>query len=202
VKLTRERKIYLALAGLGAFAFAADRLFFSPADAGAAGPQAQDCAITPDKDAPAPSTGAEASKPAPAPAATTPDPRFSDLLRQADPNVKNSKRDLFRPPDSWPKAAVANEFQGPPLPDFDEFLHNHAVRGVIQPRTGQPGMAWVGGKIFKAGDNVDGFTLVSVSKDDVEFEAPGGERRKVQLVSTDARAAVHAEPAPDAAPDR
>lgn len=194
MKLTRERKAYLAILGLGAAGFLVDRLFLSPAEAGAAGPAAQDCAVSKDDTpAAAPTPGAAPASPDKA------DPRFSDLINAAPAPPRTGARDLFRPPESWPTATVQAQLDGPPLPDFDEFLQSHRLNGVVQPLDGKPGMAWVAGKVYRPGDNIDGFTLASVSETAVEFRSPSGDVRKVELIIAGSRAGEHqpqAGPAP------
>lgn len=167
MKLGKKQATYGAVLGLAAVAFVIDRMCFSPENAGAA------------------TTPAAVEKPAPgeAPAATpvvaassaesVPAGWFAERLRAATSDSTQSARDVFSMPACWrpaPKAAVGPvATSAAPKPQLfgETFRHeHHLVAVMIEAGSGR---AVVDGKLISVGASIDGFRLVSLSRQVARF---------------------------------
>ncbi len=79
-------------------------------------------------------------------------------------------RDVFSPPDSWstaPKpAALATAH---PDTSADDFKHTHSLTAVV--RAGRNSQIFMGERILRLGQSVDGFRLLSVTQSSATFSA-------------------------------
>ena len=132
VKLTKERKVYMAIFGLGLAALAVDRMFFSPAPAGAA---------------PEPPTGAPgATPPAQKPPATADlpaGPSFGERLAaraswgryavtpRGPGFLFPTVHDAFVAPEAWVGKRTAVEPAEGPVPEA-EFVQKHKLSTVAK----------------------------------------------------------------------
>jgi hypothetical protein len=171
VKLTRERKVYVALLAAGMVALIGDRLFLAPSGAGAA-VAAQDS--LPDAP-PAP----KAAKPAQDPPAAPSGPSFSQRISDAARSAPPSGRDAFRPGATWPRPHVNDPADSTPHDTFETFLQKQQLTMVMLNKD-KP-FARINKEIWQIGDVHDGYTLVAMDEKGVEFESSSGERRRLDL---------------------
>ena len=179
MKMTRERKIYGALLCLGVAALAADKLFFSPAEAPAASLLVQN-------NGPRPAVVAH-NKPVVAPAAE-PQPKdqplmglgaLADRMRgmaEAERLDLADAKDAFRPPVAWVgNIAVPTQTQQQsglgPGDAISAFREKHHLIAVLKSSKG--GMAILDGKSVRPGQSVDGFKLLRVCENSAVFESNG-----------------------------
>lgn len=178
MKMTRERKIYGALLCLGLAALAADKLFFSPAEAPAASLLIQNSG-------PKPVVVAH-NKPVVTPAA---EPQAKDQplmglgaladrmrgMAEAERLDLVDARDAFRPPVAWVgNIAIPTQTQqsGPgPGDAVSAFREKHHLIAVLKSSRG--GMAILDGKSVRPGQTVDGFKLLRVGENSAVFESNG-----------------------------
>ena len=148
MRLSKERKIYVALFGLGLIALAADRLFFTPAGASAASPE-------PGPDAPAPTPPAS---PQPAPE-SAPGPSFAERLDRQAKWQDGPLQDAFFAPAAWVNGQSSPEAPAEARPE-SSFRDKHHVTAVA--RVSGNAMAIIDGKPVRIGESLDGFTLADI----------------------------------------
>jgi len=186
VRLTKERKLYLAVLGLGLVALSADRLFFAPAGAQAAPGSSE---LPPES--PSTRTAAKPSKPAAAAPENT-EPALAERLRTVSFWDPAKMRDAFEAPVEWVGPRVAPKVE-PPAED-SEFAKNrkHWLSTVMilpareatptTPASPATPVAIIGGGRYRVGDTLDNYKLVEIHADAeqpwVVFE---GEGRRVKL---------------------
>lgn len=167
MKLGKKEAAYGAVLGLAAVAFVIDRMFFSPDDAGAATPHAS-------VEKPA-AHEAQAAAPVAATASSESIPAgwLAERLRAATSGTDQSSRDVFAVPACWrpaPKVAVAPvaAVAAPKPKLFGETFRreHHLVAVMIEAGRGR---AVVDGKLVTVGDAIDGFRLVSLSRQAARF---------------------------------
>jgi hypothetical protein len=172
VKLTRERKLYVALLAAGVVALIGDRLFFAPSGAGAA-------VVSQDPSSDAPAAAPKAAKPAPEVSAAPSGPSFSQRISDAAKSVPPSGRDAFRPGATWPRPHVNDPAESTPHDTFETFLQKQQLTMVMLNKD-KP-FARINKEIWQIGDVHDSYTLVAMDEKGVEFESPSGERRRLDL---------------------
>jgi hypothetical protein len=182
VKLTRERKVFLALLGLGVTALAVDRLALGPSDAGAA-PAAP---AGPSADA---APQAEPAAPAATPENAAPGHAFSERIASRSGSV--GTRDPFRPHQSWPTPVLPDEPVAQTVPDeFAAFVKIHkltatmghkesdSAEGAFDPATA---LATINGRYYKVGAVIDDMELTLVDRKGILIKAPSGAEHRVDL---------------------
>ncbi len=148
MRLTKERKAYVAVFGLGLVALIADRLFFAPAGARAATEAAAE-----------PEPTAEVQH-APAAPAVPAGPTFIERLSKQASWQQGPLQDAFTAPVAWVGTRVAPE-EGPAVAiDGTAFAAAHRLTAVAKGAKGQ--IALVSGKAVFKGQVLDGYTLVDV----------------------------------------
>ena len=166
--LTKERKIYLALLGIGLAALVLDRLIGGPQNAQAREDSAAFVVERPNGAAPAAAPSAATGQ------LTLTGPDLSVRLRTLGEQVRpgSQSRDLFRAPATWgprithaPAPAQVTDLTGPAV----EFERSHRLTAVLL--SGRERHAVVDGKMVKPGQAIDGFTLISVSHDTAIFRS-------------------------------
>ena len=170
MKLTRERKIYLAMLVVGLAALTLDRLTSTPQSA-----RAEDAStfVVERTDKPAPS-GAPALAFGTEHSAVGPD--LSVRLRAIGERMglESPSRDLFRAPASWAPRTAANPVpttapMADPFSPAGEFERSHRLTAVLL--SDRQRHAVVDGKMVKPGQAIDGFMLISVTHDTAVFRA-------------------------------
>ncbi len=180
MKLTRERKVYVAILSAAGAIWGFDQFVLSGGPQGAhAGVVDQNVSEvgTPG----APPTASSPSQPAISRAAAdrTPHPtlasRLESLSRSLDEGEMARAADgLFeqpswaRPPKETPKAAEAEE--APQL----AFAKRHEVTAIM---TSPKGLVVVSGRPMKIGESIDGYVLKAIEKDAATFVRDGVEAR-------------------------
>ncbi|MBT8484520.1 MAG: hypothetical protein HKO59_00475 [Phycisphaerales bacterium] len=165
MQLSRRQKSFGTIAGLCVVALLVDRLFLAPSGATAAGDSTPDTATT--------------TPPSPLPAVTAPPARNSkhviaeklDRLAETEQLDPDNVRDAFLIPEGWI----------PETPEFitpveqgsaaAEFLAAHRLNAVMANSRG--GYAIIDGKRLRAGEQLDGFTLVDVRARSAILERDG-----------------------------
>ena len=171
--LTRKRKALLVLLGLGLTAVAVDRVFIldSSAEGGhyaVAGPQgaspfaAVETAGTPSINVADPA----ASGPPPVPLVD----RFEAAAAKHDYDLWNVA-DAFKVPEFWEQSASTDAAE-PPALTANAFVRRHRLNAVMVGR----GRAYavVDGRLLYAGDEIDGYRLISIEERAVTFESHAG----------------------------
>jgi hypothetical protein len=171
VNLTKERKIYLGLLGLGIVALGADRLTRNaPAD------KAREADAAVPLVAPAAAVPRAADKPSPhAPTTAPARASLAALLRRCAatrPAPARQSADVFRVSAAWP-GAVAPAAAAAARPDpVARFRAAHRLTGVLL--SDDDRRAIIDGRALAVGERLDGFTLVSVDKDRAVLAAKQG----------------------------
>ena len=148
MRLTKERKLYIAVFGLGLVALVVDRVFLTPA--GASGAPVEPAAESP--------TAAAPAHPAPAPAPQS-GPSFGERLEQHAVWPEGPLQDAFLAPDTWvgprtaPPAAPEVQSEAP-------FATRHHASAISS--ANHASFALVDGKTLRVGDVLDGHTFVRV----------------------------------------
>lgn len=159
MKLSRERKVLLAVALLGVSSLLIDRFVLG---SGQTDPDAAQAAVDAKAPAAAPAKAAyKASDPADAGSS------IAALLRsaeQAHPQLLEQSREGFKPSDQWlGETTVIEQDNGrDPVVVFTE---SHTLSAVMNGR-----IAIVDGQAYRVGDLVDGFELVAVSRNTADFQ--------------------------------
>jgi hypothetical protein len=186
MQLTKQQKIYAAVLLLAGAAFAVDRwvIGHGPEEASASTAKARTSAAQP---APAVTPGASnvAAYPrgtisvAPSTAGPRQGPsrslavRFQEVVKFERLDL-SSVPDAFRPSRRWdPPDAPPVTPVAPPPPRFDlaaQFKSRHKLNAVI---ASGAGVALVGGKWYSVGQQLDGLTLVAVTRHAAVFKGPG-----------------------------
>jgi hypothetical protein len=152
VRLTKERKAYAVVFGLGLMALAADRLFFAPAGAEAAAP---DAAGEPQRVA--------AQAPPTEPAAPT-GPSFAERLGKRASWGDGPVRDAFVAPVAWVGARTSREAPEAALsPTIFAEKHRATLVTKVTTDKGDRGMAVVDGKVVYLHGTLDGYQLVDIN---------------------------------------
>jgi len=155
VRLSRERKVYLGVLGLGLSVLAADRLLFSVTDTQAA---TADSSLPPESSNAVP-RGAAPEHPRPTEPAAAREP-FSVRLAAVAVWSDYGMRDAFVAPAEWVGARPAPEKAAPKEPAESLFAQKYKVTAVMT--TPQGGVAIINGKAHRVGEIVDGYTLVDI----------------------------------------
>ena len=151
MRLTKERKAYVAVFALGLIALAADRLWFSPAGANAASSAEEPVA--------------EPSPPTPGPATESPAaPSFGSRLEKLATWRMGPLQDAVIAPAEW-GGVEAPAFVAAPQSEFAQTHRLSAVFGSA--KSGERSGVIIDGKLVLQGKAVDGYTLVDIddSKD-------------------------------------
>jgi hypothetical protein len=171
MKLTKERKVYVAILGVGALALALDRVVLAPSGADASA-VAQSYAVEREPAALQVPTAPRLS--------AVPSGRgLAHRLQTDTPNWEGSIRNAFRPSESWLPPVVVDDPQAAPHSEVEAFCRVYKLKGVNGPRSPIPG-AWINGQFHKIGDTIDGWMLIEVGMDWAAFEKDG-DRAKLRL---------------------
>lgn len=167
MKLSKERKVYIALFSAGLVALAVDRALFSPAQADAGEPDAAE-------------PGAEAAAPE-AQATKSRGPSFGARLAERASWVDGGVPDAFEPSEVWVGKRVAAVEAKPAAEPDSAFARDHKLKMVIAvPSREHAGaeerIAFVGSKHYKVGDILDGHELIEVriAEREAVFRGPAG----------------------------
>lgn len=176
VKLSRERRVLLGLAGAGALALGVDRAFFKPSGASAEGiaPEASQPANVPPHPHTALAEAVTSSKEDAEGSASEVRTPLAQRLRDAAANqgpLDHVVVDAF----AEPKAQAAMDL--PQRRKAEEFVRTHRLTTVISSADG--GVAMVNGKPVRVGQSLDGFTLVRIERLAAVFVGDGVELRLV-----------------------
>jgi hypothetical protein len=171
VKLSKQRKVYVALLGLGLLVLAVDKFMLAPEGAGATEPPLP--SDTPAADA-TPQPKAEPSAPPSGPAKPPLANRLAEALR---PDAAPA-RDGFRASPSWIQPPKGEESEAPaPVTKADKFIANHKLMMILTKTVNQELVhtAVIAGKVYRIGDALDGFTLAFIDHEArrVVFKADG-----------------------------
>lgn len=167
MQLTKERKIYAGILAVVVTGLAIDRLVLNspmgtPQSASAGGMTDLSSATTPAFKASSSRSDKAAAK----------DQKFiSQLLstKAKDHGVDlSSVQNVFHSSPTWGGAAVNNLEGAAGL-----FAQSHQLNAVMTDDQPDRGYAMVGGKMYRIGDRLDGFTLKSVSARSAMFESDG-----------------------------
>lgn len=175
LKLSKERKVYAALLGLGLTALAADKFLFSPAGAGAATiAQAQLEA------APEPLKYERAAPLAPA---ASKGPGLQERLEKAAVTGPPVAGDAFTPPDGWIRRP-STQSEEPAAPAPDDFAREHRVRLIVwgQSPDGSDATVFVGPHPVRVGETLDGYTLRRIEQRPRRAVFESTDHRAVELV--------------------
>jgi hypothetical protein len=160
VKLTRERKIFLGLLGLGAAALAVDRVFLGPAGASAAVGET-------------PSAKAVAAAPAPAPVRPekrATGPSLAQRLRGATTRLDaSSTKDAFKPSSAW--GVTPAKVPAAASEDAQTFQATHHITSILQ--AGDQAIVMIKGKTYRVGEVVDGYRVVEIRTRSAVFQGNG-----------------------------
>ena len=173
MKLTKQRKIYLAILALALVALAVDRLL-SPSG-GTAPSEARASSDAPAAQRPAP----EARKPeakatakdAPSASSVLAD-RLEEMRREKGLDLADAAAvpDAFTAPKSWP--AVSGAGQATPRQSLAEkFAASHRLEAVML--GSESNYAVVNGRCLRVGETLDGFRLVAIGKQSATFDSEG-----------------------------
>jgi hypothetical protein len=194
--LTKSQKMSAGVLAVAVIAFVVDRFVLAPADGagGSASAGTSGYAVAKPSSAPsqvtrpAKTTGASASAQANATAPqaiTNVATRLSAISQQRRLNAAPCG-DAFRPADVWlaalfpppappkPVASISVSTTRPAAPKVDhaaEFRKRHSLTAVMKKQAG--GMAIVDGKLYAAGQTLDGFKLVRIGLNDATFAGKG-----------------------------
>lgn len=183
-KTSRQRKAYGLILTLALGGLAVDRLVL---DGGASGPQSAEAV-----------GGAPISRAVPVEAnlkaeAANPATRASTLAGRLDRTAKEKNFDLllvddaFRPATSWikPVVTVATAQAAAPISETEAFAKKHKLLALLNNSHG--GAAIIGSQTVVLGKQIDGFTLVGVSKRSAVLEKDG-QRVELSLPTPSANA--------------
>jgi hypothetical protein len=173
MKLTRERKIYAAVLGLGLAVVGYDQLT-APASADAASePQATLLMAS----APASNKQNNTAHAGDGPSLAV---RLSELAAKTGPTSPDQIRDAFVPSQSWlGKGALAGDRIDRAA--ADKFVQRHRLGTVATSASGD--IAVVDDKLMQIGSKLDGFTLISVTTHSALFDAGNGVQARLALAS-------------------
>lgn len=168
MKLSKERKVYIALFSAGLVALAVDRALFSPAPAGASVPGEAE------------SHEEAVAAPATAQAAAPRGPSFGARLAARVSWVDGAVPDAFEPSEAWVGKRIVEEAEAAPAAE-SSFAQTHKLTGVVlmgskDDPTVREGIALVGSKQYKVGERLDGYELIEVriAEREAVFKGPGG----------------------------
>lgn len=151
MRLTKERKAYVAIFGLGLVALVADRLFFTPAGASAAAP---DAAPESTQALAAPHAPSEAAPEAPA------GPSFAERLAKQANWPQAPVRDAFIAPVAWVGQRVAAAGEKEVVTETAFRLKYKLTAAMVGGAKG--GVAVLGGRTYPLNEVIDGYTLVEI----------------------------------------
>lgn len=170
MKLSRERKFFVAICGLAVVALVVDRTLLSEAaadDASAADPASLLVTNSPGTTGPRPSGAGTTRKGGETSSAAA----ISSLLAEmADRNRRQLEQtpDAFHPGAAWSAPDMSQP--GPPASDARvESFAKRKVTSIVAGGRGRAG-AMVDGRMVYIGQSLDGFTLVSVDNQSAMFE--------------------------------
>ncbi len=146
MRLSKERKAYIAVFGLGLIALAADRLWFTPASAAAA----------PGEPEPAAPEHATAPSAPEVPAG----PSFGERLAERVSWQEGPLLDPFIVDSDWGVGGEAGP-SGEPAPAASVFAQAHRLSAVFKSSSGRSTII-LDGRLLKIGDAVEGYTLADV----------------------------------------
>jgi len=171
MKLSKQRKATIAVLALALLAFAVDKVFLG---AEGAGPRRAAGAT--------PGLPAGAAHAAPADGATLAGiptgPSLADRLRDVavSRDLKtDAVRDAFAPAQSWMPKPTTRPATTRPARQRPAFGKTHTLMALM---AGPNGSAIVDGECLRIGDKLDGYTLVSVTRQAAVFQCGG---RQVRL---------------------
>jgi hypothetical protein len=178
MKLTRERKVYLAVLSAAGAIWGIDRVVLSGGPQGAhAGVVQQTVAPQVDRVASAADDAATrsiAKSPAPARAADrTAQPTLASRLKELSQRVAegdglNASSGLFEEPE-WAKPAVSEKAKAvDPAATEAEFRDSHELTAVLTV-AGKP-MAIINGRLLQIGETLGGYRLAEIQRDAVLLE--------------------------------
>ena len=168
--LTKERKIYLALACIAGLGLITDQLFFGASS----GPQPASAAtsvlnaVVPTSiDTMTPELPLDISESLDKPTLA----RTLDRVAENRKPTANEIRDPFQPPSSWQSKPASEEQSQFASHDANSFREQHQLLAVV-PNRRQP-CAMVNGKLLFLGQSLDGFKLITVANRRAMFESDG-----------------------------
>jgi len=175
MKLSKQRKAYVAILALALLALTVDRLFLAGGDS-TAGASSAEASPAPSRSTGPPTGPDDTSAPAAAPAAIAamPGPRLAERLRRlASTQALDMKRvtDAFACDAAWIPRAASPEPTTRPSRPVRTFQDRHALMAVMG---GPRGSAIVDGRCLLVGQELEGHRLISVGERSVVFQGPGG----------------------------
>ena len=191
MKLTKERKLYVGILALAGIGLLVDRLFLAPEDAPSNPSSAAAAAIPTRPPVVVPSASTGAAKPAESAGRPSCADRLAKVGRSLPADLSDL-RDAFRPSAAWCAAIkTAAPSPSPQQPDKPTFGQQHQLTAVVV--DGKGGKAIVDGRCLEVGDQLDGFTLVSVGTKTAVFT--NGDVRLVLALPEAKRASAGAQAA-------
>ncbi|MCE9591975.1 MAG: hypothetical protein K8S99_15820 [Planctomycetes bacterium] len=184
MKLSRERKVFLGILGLGLTALAADRFVISPT--GPRSAQASIASVVQDSATqaqPVPAAPEAATAPI-APANTVRVAHQLESFGQEQGLRADETANAFQPSAAWlaeDEASAPKPQSLAPVgpPPAQAFTAAHKLNGVMA--KGGGGYAIINGRAVTVGQTVDGFRLVEVSRRSAVFQSSTGEQAELTL---------------------
>jgi hypothetical protein len=191
MKLTKERKVYVAVLGLGLLVLAVDRVALSPAGATAA--ELTESYALPERSV---ATGI----PTVPETSIAPSGRgLAHRLRTDVADWRDSVGNAFKPSEQWLPPVKVEEQNTRPRTDGEAFVAAHTLKGLTGHRTSGAG-ALVSGKFLQIGDAINGWVLIEVRTDGAVFEKDG-ERAELLLGYARVPGLARRDPAAPAPPE-
>ena len=178
VKLSKRQKMGLALFGIALVALVIDRAFLgggsAPAEASASS-------------SPAPATQTPQTSVPPEedfkPSTIRLSQRLETLWLEKELDI-NRARDVFALPESWHNDLLPAKPKDIPKPKKDAvtvFITSHQLQAVVI--SDQTRCVTVNGRVFRLGDELDGFKLIAIEEHSATFES--GTKRAVLKLEND-----------------
>jgi hypothetical protein len=177
MKLTRERKIFVAVLGLALAALVTDRLT-STSDSAAAAAESDRSSLLLASSSTATSSGKGPSISAPAGDELSLARRLAAAVSAAKVGDERGGRDLFRVPAKWSKEVEVNSAEAARVA-AEQFARSHRLGAIAHNAGGA--VAVVDGKLLHTGAVVDGFRLLNIARDSAVFQGPGGAQARLVL---------------------
>jgi hypothetical protein len=165
MQLTSKHKIYGAIVGIGLAWLGYDQISAGPQAAGAN--EADTLLVAPSSAKPQAAVVVQTASPG----ASVSEAGIADRLQevaQAHPFNFEATRDAFTPAEAWVAARPA---VGQADANADEFVKKHRLMSVMV--VGRTATAQIDGKLLRLGEEIDGFKLVSITKESVILYGDG-----------------------------